>query len=164
MGHYYNYYNNKYNPKGEVPQEEIQSPPATLTPQENKEVIPAFWDGNPCYHKAMEFATICGKLCIRMNKEKNIIITNYASQLSRSSSSVLLNLSEGITPYISDKEKMLRFTICNREAQESISSLILINELFPHLLSPGERDALVKLAQEIIAILNKSIYTIKKKS
>lgn len=163
MGHYYNYYNNKYNPGKNYCQEEIKEPPATLTPKAKKCVIPAFGDGNPCYTKAMDFAVECGKLCIRMSETKNIVICNYANQLSKSSSSPLLNLSEGTTPFISDREKILRFTICNREAQESISNLILISELFPHLLPPNERDALVKLAQEIISILNKSIYTIKKK-
>ena len=98
-----------------------------------------------------------------IKSKNNIIITNYASQLSRSSGSVLLNLSEGVTPNISYKERILRFSISMREAHESISNLILIQEIYPNLVSEDEKNALIQEAQEIIAILNKSIHTIKKK-
>lgn len=163
MGHYYNYYNNKYNTQENIPKEDVKEPPTTLIPQDKKDTVPVFWQDNPCYCKAKDFAVRCGQLCICLTQKNNMVITGYATQLSRSSSSVLLNLSEGITPYISNKEKILRFTISMREAQESISNLLLISEIVPTILSPNERDALIKLAEEIIAILNKSIYTIKRK-
>ena len=162
MGHYYNYYNNKYNPGKKYSQEEIKEPPATLTPKTKKASIPEFWKDNPCYTKAMNFATECGKLCVRLSQQ-NYIARNYADQLSRSSSSVLLNLSEAITSYISYKERILRFSICMREAHESISNLLLIQEIFPTIVTEDEKNTLIKQATEIIAILNKSIYTIKKK-
>ena len=144
-------------------QEELQAPPALLTPKDKNNGIPEFWQDNPCYVKSKDFAVQCGKLCARLSQKNNIIITNYASQLSRSSGSVLLNLSEGVTPNISYKERILRFSISMREAHESISNLILIQEIYPNLVSEDEKNTLIQQAQEIIAILNKSIHTIKKK-
>lgn len=71
MAHYYNYYNNKYNPQDQVPKENIKEPPKNLSPKENNDFpLPAFGKDNICYCKAMEFATRCGKLCIRMYQEK----------------------------------------------------------------------------------------------
>ena len=87
MGHYYNYYNNKYNPKGEVTQEELQAPPALLTPKDKNNGIPEFWQDNPCYVKSKDFAVQCGKLCARLSQKNNIIITNYASQLTSAKAS-----------------------------------------------------------------------------
>lgn len=70
MGHYYNYYNNKYNPNGEVLKDDIKEPPATLT---SKDKIPKFGQDNPCYCKAKDFAVQCGKLCARLSQKTTLL-------------------------------------------------------------------------------------------
>lgn len=166
MTHYYDYYNHKFN-SSDTPNP-FKAPPEKYEPSKvgtltyTNDNVPEFWRDNPCYCKAKEFAFRCGMLCKRLAEKRDfVVLSNYTSQLSKCSSSVLANLSEGIACHISHKERVFRYSICLREADESISWILLLNDLGE--ISNEEKDALLSLVNEIIQILNKSIGTIKKK-
>ena len=116
---------------------------------------------NICYNKAKYVAIKSGQLCQRLAKKKDyVILNNYLTQLVRSSSSIYANYCEGNASLITIKDRIAKFNICLKEAEETIAWLTILYELKE--ISKEEFDTIRNQTIEIIRILSKSILTMKK--
>lgn len=113
---------------------------------------------NPCYDKCKFVAVRVGKICLELaekNDKSKAILMNYFSQISRSSSSILSNYSEGTTYSISNRDKICKFNISIKEARETISWLSILYEL--EQISKEDYDELVNEITVIIKILTAAV-------
>ena len=118
---------------------------------------------NVCYQKAKQLSVKCVKICKRlMEKRDYVILSGFCSQLSRSSSSILANLSEGCFYNISYRDRINKFSISSKECYETISWISLLYEIGE--ITEDEYVELISDCKEIIKILSKSIETMKRKS
>ena len=155
-----NYYGSKpytctYNfKKASVPQKEQTEP----TPMVQDEIEL----NNIAYKKAKNVALKIGLLAKELSQKRDIVvINNYLSQITRSSSSIMANIAEASYIYTQQKQRAHYFRISAREANETISWVHLLYNM-------GEIDSRtcsehVNELHDIIRILSKSIITISHK-
>lgn len=132
--------------------------------QERKKIVNDYstFDGNICYEKAKSLSVGCIKVCKKLMEQKDyIILSPLCNQLTRCSTSVLANLSEGCSYHISYKDRIHKFNIASKECLETLSFLSLLFETGD--ISEADYIPLVEDCTQIIKILSKSIITMKKK-
>lgn len=116
---------------------------------------------NICYNKAKYVAIKSGQLCQRLAKKNDyVILNNYLTQLVRSSSSIYANYCEGNASLITTKDRISKFNISLKEAEETLAWLNILYGLKE--ISKEEYDAITNQTIEIIKILSKAILTMKK--
>lgn len=116
---------------------------------------------NICYNKAKYVAIKSGQLCQRLAKKNDyVILNNYLTQLVRSSSSIYANYCEGNASLITTKDRISKFNISLKEAEETLAWLNILYGLKE--ISQEEYDAITNQTIEIIKILSKAILTMKK--
>lgn len=121
-----------------------------------------YLSNNPCYAKAhaisVEFINYSK---ILMARNDYTILAPIINQCVRSSSSISANISEGICPVISPKDRINKFSIAYKETIETIhwiSTLHDIGEL------PDEKYThLLDECTQVAKMLNSSISTLRSK-
>lgn len=113
--------------------------------------------GNQLLEQSVELAAQIIELCRTIKPD--VINSPIISQVVRSSSSVMANISEGSVSIFSQKERAYRFSVSLREIEETLSWLLLMKRC---LLI--KQDAFAKLSEQCLSIkkmLFSSLKTLK---
>lgn len=121
-------------------------------------ILPSWFRNNRCYDIARTCALEISSICKERLGKNDPFLSGYLSQISRSSSSVLANLSESLLAE-SGPMRTHNMNVVIKEANETISwCIVLLNY---GTLSQDEYRHFVDSYTQIVHILNKSIATIK---
>ena len=115
---------------------------------------------NICYQKAH---AICVEFLrhskVLMEKKDFTILAPLINQCVRSSSSIAANISEGICPVITVKDRINKFSIAYKETIETIHWLSTIHDI--EEISDEQYAHLLDECTQVAKMLNSSILTLK---
>ena len=116
---------------------------------------------NIALDKSLELAKKIAQLAKRYEDNKNYIVINHITQISRSSSSISANLAE-IVPTLSVKHKISKINISLGECRETRIWLEVLH--YNELLSKKEFEELTSLCDDVCRILYATMKTLSSQS
>lgn len=112
---------------------------------------------NVALDKSLELAKKVAELGKRYEKDKNYVVINHITQISRSSSSISANLAE-IVPTLSVKHKISKINIALGECRETRIWIEILK--YNELITDEEFEELTGLSDDVCRILYATMKTL----